>query len=159
MDEITQDTVDYIALRRLQDSYADIVTRRAWAELHDIFVPDVDVVVDTRKGEPRAFGDPDGIGGFIGDAIAHFDFFEFVILNAVLWLRDGGDPDQAVGRMYINELRREHATGEWTLAYGVYHDRYSRIDGRWWFTKRRYHSLARTPPESVAFEFPAGDQW
>ena len=29
MDPITQETVDYVAVRRLQDSYADIVTRRA----------------------------------------------------------------------------------------------------------------------------------
>ena len=46
-----QETVDYVAVRRLQDSYADIVTRRAWAEFHDIFVPDIDVVIDIRKGD------------------------------------------------------------------------------------------------------------
>ena len=78
-----QETVDYVAVRRLQDSYADIVTRRAWAEFHDIFVPDIDVVLDTRKGDLiNAYG-PDQVSGFIDAAIARFDFFEFVILNAL----------------------------------------------------------------------------
>jgi len=31
MDPELRETVDYIALRRLQNAYADIVTRRAWA--------------------------------------------------------------------------------------------------------------------------------
>ena len=35
MEPELQETIDYIAVRRLQNAYADIVTRRAWAELHD----------------------------------------------------------------------------------------------------------------------------
>jgi hypothetical protein len=155
--DLTQETIDYVALRRLQDAYADIVTRRAWSELHDIFVPDIDVIVDTRRADPIVMTGPDAVSGFISGAIARFDFFEFVILNARVWLRHDGDNDLAVGRMYISELRRELGTGSWTASYGVYHDRYARIDGQWWFTRRRYHSLARTPPEDAAFEFPSGD--
>ena len=152
-----QETVDYIAVRRLQDSYADIVTRRAWREFHDIFVPDIDVVVDTRRDTPMVMSSPDEVSGFIAGAIARFDFFEFVILNAIVWLRHDGDDDVAVGRMYISELRREGETGHWTTSYGVYHDRYARIGGRWWFARRRYHSLGRTPPEDATFDFPTGD--
>lgn len=152
-----QELADYIAVRRLQDSYADIVTRRAWPEFHDIFVPDVDVVVDTRRGDPMVMSSPDELSSFIAGAIARFDFFEFVILNALVWPRHNGNIDLAVGRMYISELRREIDTGHWTTSYGVYHDRYARIDGRWCFALRRYHSLARTPPEDAAFEFPTGD--
>ena len=157
MDPITQETVDYVAVRRLQDSYADIVTRRAWTEFHDIFVPDIDVVIDTRKGALIDAHGPEEVSGFIDNAIARFDFFEFVILNARVWLRHEGDDDRAIGRMYIAELRREAGNEEWTTSYGVYHDRFARIDARWWFAGRRYHSLARTPPDGGAFEFPTGD--
>ena len=158
MDAITQETIDYVAVRRLQDSYADIVTRRAWTEFHDIFVPDIDVVIDTRKGALIDAHGPDEVSGFIDNAIAHFDFFEFVILNARVWLRhDDDDDDRATGRMYIAELRREAGNEEWTTSYGVYHDRFARIDARWWFAGRRYHSLARTPPDGGAFGFPTGD--
>ena len=91
------------------------------------------------------------------DLNRRFDFFEFVILNAPVWLRHDGDDDLAIGRMYIMELRREAGSEHWSNSYGVYHDRYARIDGRWWFARRRYHSLGRTPPEGGAFPFPTGD--
>ena len=94
------------------------------------------------------------MSGFIDAAIARFDFFEFVILNARVWLRHDDSDDLAVGRMYISELRREAGSEEWTTSYGVYHDRFAAIDDRWWFAQRRYHSLARTPPDGGAFPFP-----
>ena len=137
MDPITQETVDYVALRRLQDSYADIVTRRAWTEFHDIFVPDIDVVIDTRKGALIDAHGPDEVSGFIDNAIARFDFFEFVILNARVWLRHDGDDDRAIGRMYIAELRREARNEEWTTSFGENHDTFSRVDSGWCFEGRR----------------------
>ena len=61
--------------------------------------------------------------------------------------------DRATGRMYIAELRREGGSEQWTTSYGVYHDRFARIDGRWWFARRRYQSLARTGRAEI-FPFP-----
>lgn len=150
MDSLTADTIDYIAIRRLQDAYADIVSRRAWTELREIFVDDIEVSVDRRSGEPLVFVGPDEIGGFIARQIDHMDFFEFVILNTRVFQNVGGDPDHAIARMYINELRHEY--GRFTHAYGLYRDDYRRLDGRWWFTRRRYQSLARTGPEFQAFD-------
>ncbi|HZP28052.1 MAG TPA: nuclear transport factor 2 family protein [Acidimicrobiia bacterium] len=157
MDPEVRETVDYVALRRLQNAYADIATRRAWAELHDIFVPDIEVVVDTQRGEPFRLRGPQAVGDFIGEAVSAFDFFEFVILNSRVFLnhRTGGDPDAASARMWMNELRHEHAAGgRWTLAYGLYQDDFRRIDGRWWFTGRRYQSLARSGRDFDVFPFP-----
>ena len=158
MEPELQETIDYIAVRRLQNAYADIVTRRAWAELRDIFVPDIEVVLDTRRGEPLRLRGPDAVGDFIGTAIADFDFFEFVILNTRVFLNHGnaGDPDAASARMWMNELRHEQpAGGRWTLAYGLYEDEFRRIDGRWWFTGRNYQSLARTARDFDVFPIPA----
>lgn len=157
MDPELRETVDYIAVRRLQNAYADIVTRRAWAELHDIFVPDLELVLDTRRDEPLRLRGPQAVGDFIGNAIAEFDFFEFVILNTRVFLNHttGGDPDVASARMWMNELRHESpAGGRWTLAYGLYQDDFRRIDGKWWFTARRYQSLARTARDFDVFPFP-----
>jgi hypothetical protein len=158
MEPELQETIDYIAVRRLQNAYADIVTRRAWAELHDIFVPDLEVVLDTRRGEPLQLRGPQAVGDFIGNAIAEFDFFEFVILNTRVFLNhgNGGDPDVASARMWMNELRHEQAAGgRWTLAYGLYQDEFRRIDGRWWFTGRNYQSLARTARDFDVFPIPS----
>jgi hypothetical protein len=157
MDDIASETADYIALRRLQDAYADIATRRAWSELHDIFLPDVVVTVDRRVASPLEMAGPDAVGEFIGNAIAHLDFFEFVILNTRVFLNHEGDPDQATARMYINELRHDADAGRFTHAYGIYHDVYRRRGGQWWFSRRRYHSLARTGRDAEVFAFPEGN--
>jgi hypothetical protein len=157
MEPELQETIDYIAVRRLQNAYADIVTRRAWEELHDVFVPDIEVVLDTRRGEPLRLRGPQAVGDFIDKAIAEFDFFEFVILNTRVQLGHGtgGDPDAASARMWMNELRHELAAGgRWTLVYGLYQDEFRRIDGRWWFAGRRYQSLARTARDFDVFPMP-----
>jgi hypothetical protein len=144
------ETVDYVAIRRLQSAYADVCTRRAWAELDGLFLPDALVEVDRRVGEPMRFVGPRAIGDFIGDAISGMDFFEFVVLNTRVELAVGGDPDVACARMYMQELRHETDSGRFTIVYGVYHDRLARAGGHWWFEHRRYHTLTRSAGPDAA---------
>lgn len=151
------ETVDYVAIRRLQDAYADVVTRRAWEELGELFLPDAVVELDTRQGDVIRMDGPRELGEFIAGAIERFDFFEFVTLNTRIVIGAGGHDDAAHGRLYMCELRTEREARHWNNAFGVYHDRYRRYHDRWWFAHRRYHSLARPAAgdETVdAFEFP-----
>jgi hypothetical protein len=150
------DTDDVVALARLQARYADVVTRRAWPELHDVFRPDATVVVDTVTSPARTLTGPGELGAFVGGAVERFDHFTFVILNAVVDVGAGGDPDAAEGRMFMCEIRHETARDEWSYAHGVYSDRYAHLDGRWWFTSRRYRSMARTGPEAAVLGLPPG---
>ncbi len=155
MDEdAVQEAVDYGALTRVQSAYADVVNRRAWDDFAQLFLPDCPVTIDKRSGEPLQFVGPEQIGEFIRRSIEVFEFFEFVILNAhtVLGL-EGGAPDTASSRMFMCELRQDRASGHWTNAFGVYHDQYRKVDGRWWFAQRHYQSLARTGRGDV-FPFP-----
>ena len=153
-------TDDYVAICRLQSAYADVVTRRAWTELTELFLADALVEVDTQGSEVLRFEGAEALGAFIGGALERFDFFEFVILNTRIELGVGGDgqpnDDRADGRMYMCELRTDRETGRVNNAFGVYHDRYERYDGRWQFAHRRYHSLARTGTERDldTFAFP-----
>ena len=133
------ETIDYIALRRLQNRYADVVTRRAWAELATLFLPDAKVVIDRRNVEPLVLHGPAAVGDFISGAIDHFDLFEFVILNTVMDI----EGDRAQTRLYMWEVRHDPAAGR-SDAFGLYQDEHRRIDGRWWFSGRRYQTLART---------------
>jgi hypothetical protein len=153
MEPELREAVDYLAIRRLQDAYADVVTRRAWPELHDLFRPDCELVLDVRDGEVRTFVGPDGIGRFIADAITRFSYFQFVVLGTRVNVASNG-PDGSSARLYMCELRQDAADGRGSVAFGVYHDDYVRIDGRWWFARRRYHSLARTAPDLAVFPFP-----
>lgn len=137
---VTDDTNAYIAITRLQASYADAVTRRAWSVLGELFLPDCPVSVDTITRPVINLTGPNELGTFINGALERFDFFEFVILNTVV---DVSGPDAATGRLYIVEIRHERASDEWSQAFGRYDDSYTQHDGRWRFAERRYRSLAR----------------
>jgi SnoaL-like domain len=150
-----QETIDYIAITRLQSAYGDTVNRRAWDEFGTLFLPDAPVHIDTVTNPTVDVIGPAELGRFIGGAVERFEFFEFVILNAVVDIggTDDTDADRARGRLFMCELRQERDSGRWTNAFGVYRDDYARVDGRWWFARRRYQSLARTGRADV-FPFP-----
>jgi SnoaL-like domain len=152
-DALAQETIDYVAICRLGAAYADAVTRRAWAELEELFIPSARVTVDTVTSTPIELDGPTGVGDFIAGAVERFEFFELVILNTTVDFHGGNDPDTARARMFTCELRQDRSNGRWTNAFGVYHDEYTRIDGRWWFARRRYQSLARTGRAEI-FPFP-----
>ena len=152
----SSETDDVVALWRLQSRYADVVTRRAWSEMGELFRPDTTVHIDTVTAPARTTTGPDEFAAFVAGSLERFDHFAFVILNTVLDVAVGGDPDAAEGRIFMCEIRHETALDMWHNAYGVYSDRYRRIDGRWWFAGRRYRSMARTGPESVVLGVPAG---
>jgi hypothetical protein len=150
--DIAQETIDYVAITRLQAAYGDIVNRRAWAEFTDLFLPGASVRIDTVTNPVVDVTGPGELGAFIGGAVERFEFFEFVILNARVFF-DDADRDRARARVFMCELRQERESGRWSNAYGVYHDDYARVDDRWWFAARRYQSLARTGRADV-FAFP-----
>jgi len=138
----TQDALAYLAITRLQAAYADVVTRRAWAELHDLFVPDAPVHIDMVTHPAIEVVGAAALGEFIGGAVERFEFFEFTILNTVVEVRS---PTEAVGRLYMAELRQDASNGLWSNAFGLYQDRFAAgEDGRWRYAERHYQSLART---------------
>ena len=149
------DSTAYLAISRLQAAYADVVTRRAWPELEPLFVADCPIHVDTVSNPVIELLGASALGAFVGDAIERFDFFEFVILNTVI---DVAGNDTARGRLYMVELRQDAATGEWSNAFGVYHDTYRLVDGAWRFGERHYQSLARKVGAERALVFPFPDR-
>ena len=145
----------YVALRRLQNRYADIVTRRAWPELHEIMRPGCVVTVDLTDRAVDFHG-PGPIGDFIGAQLEQFSFFEFVILTTVMDI--DAPAGAATARMYMQEARQNVSDGRRSDTYGVYHDRFDRDpDGRWWFARRRYRSYARTNPTGSATDMTVFD--
>jgi hypothetical protein len=151
---VDDDALAYLAITRLQAAYADVVTRRAWPELEPLFLPDAPIHVDTVSRPVIELVGATALGEFVGGAIEHFEFFEFVILNTVVHVELD---ETARGRLYMVELRQERDTGEWSNAFGVYHDDYALVDGQWCFAERHYQSLARKVASAPAeiFPFPA----
>jgi hypothetical protein len=137
------------AVSRLQAAYGDAVTRRHWGDVRDLFTPDAVVRIDARTRPPFELAGPVAIAAFIEQSLEGFAFFEFAILNAVAEV----DGPSGSGRVYISELRHDHA-GEWTQVFGLYQDTYVRQDDRWRIAARQYHSLARTGPRVESFPLP-----
>ena len=103
----SDETIAYTAVRRVQDRYADIVTRRAWPELAEIMRADCTITVDLLDRGSIDFVGPAAIGDFIGTQLEQFDFFEFVImLHGYGLLRL---PLSETGRLYDRHLRKQSA--------------------------------------------------
>ena len=134
--------VDEVAIRGLIAAYADIVNRRTWAELEDLFLSDAPVVLDLRDRPPMEFVGPNAIGEFVGGALEQYPFFEFVALNVRVRLALDGDPDRAGVRTYMCELRQDHA-GTPSRAFGLYQDVVVRAASGWRFAARHYQSMGR----------------
>jgi hypothetical protein len=147
--DLNMETIDYIAIRRLQSAYADSVNRRAWSDFSDIFLPNASVTINTQSSPAMKFSGPVEIGNFIRDAIQGFDLFEFVVLNTVVNFLPAEDTKakSATARVYMCEIRHEAATGRGSTAYGLYQDSYECANGQWRIAARLYQSIARTAPD------------
>ena len=149
----------HATISRLQAAYGDVITRRAWPELGDMFTHDAVVRIDVRSPARPPF---DVVGAaamheFLAGALDAFAFFEFSILNTVVDVAPGAA--EATGRVYLCEHRCDHA-GAWTQAFGLYQDRYARsAGGDWRIAGRQYTSLARlaAPPGTQVDTFPFPD--
>lgn len=144
--------IEQLAIGRLQSAYADVINRRAWDELEPLFEPDAPIRIDPVTRDAIELEGAAALGEFVGGAVERFAFFEFVILNSHVELPTAAAPDEAAARIFMCEIRRDVGTLEWSVAYGVYHDRYRRSSGSWRFARRDYQSLTRTGGE--VFPFP-----
>ena len=143
-------------IRDLHARYADICSRQAFDELPALILPDANINLDLR-GRSMDFTGPKEIGDFIATSIQPFDFFQFLIRNAVVDIDESGQV--ASGRLWMSELRHVRDTGQWSTIFGLYHDRYVNVDGTWMIAGRQYHSLARIShglDDCVLFDFPEG---
>ena len=151
------ETDEVVALWRLQSRYADVITRRAWDELPELFRPDTAVHLDLVTAPPRTLVGPAEFTEVISAAMARFDHFTFVILNTVVEL---DEPERARGRIFMCEFRHEPehdgGPGGWSTAHGVYQDQYVKIHSRWWIAERHYRSMARTGPAEAILGLPPG---
>jgi hypothetical protein len=153
MGEVNDETGEYIAIRRLQDSYADVVSRRAFSELRGLFLPAAPVLIELPGGTREVIG-PDDFGRFIEKRIGDLAFFQFVILNSVVEVAVDGDATRARARTHMCELSQRTADGQFTVLYGLYRDEYARSDGRWWFAHRRFSPLAVKERGLEVFGYP-----
>lgn len=151
-DEAIEETVCRVAIQALQGAYADSINRRSFRELSALFLPDARIELTTLRQQPLVLTGPEALGRFIGEFAERLDFFQFVVLNSRLELRL--DEEAALGRHFICEYRWEQAANRFTQVFGVYRDRYRRIDGRWWFEHRAFDPLVSAGSDDRVVGFP-----
>ncbi|MFN8017025.1 MAG: nuclear transport factor 2 family protein [Acidimicrobiales bacterium] len=144
-DDELQAVVDRAAIEDLQRAYADGVTRRDWAQVRSLFLPDAVVALDLVDRPGRELAGPEALTSFVAGAIERFSFFEFVILNARIALWSDGDRSAATATIFMCELRAEGEPPVRSEAFGRYQDAYRKVDGAWRIAGRRYRSIARFP--------------
>ncbi|MEZ4281532.1 MAG: nuclear transport factor 2 family protein [Myxococcota bacterium] len=144
--------MSHTAIQRLHTAYADCVNRRAFGALSELFLADALIELTPLRPPRIELRGPEALGDFIARAVERFDFFQFVVLNA--HFAPGPDDRSADGRVFMCEYRREHASSNWTQVFGVYHDRYREVEGRWWFARRTFHPLASQGSDDVVFPVP-----
>lgn len=142
-DHATAHHDDLAAVLRLQHAYADVVNRQAFAELTELFVSDITLVMEF-PGHTKEITGPVAFGEYVAKRIDHLEFFQFVMTNGVAEVAGSDAPDRATGRMWFHELHQDRAQHRMLWLYGLYRDEYVRIDGRWWFAHRRFAPLAMT---------------
>jgi hypothetical protein len=140
-------TDDHAAIFRLQRAYADVVSRMAFAELGELFVPDIRLLMEL-PGHTKELVGPQAFGEYVARRVTHLEFFQFVVTNAVAELA-ADDRDRAHGHMYFYELHQDREHHRLRTLYGLYRDQYVRVDGRWWFAHRRFAPLAMTSSDDA----------
>lgn len=146
-----EETATVVAIGRLWAAYADIVSRRSWAELDGLFLPEAVVDLHVAGRDPFQLQGPKAVGDFIGSAIADMTFFQFVPLNHVVDVAPGAR--EASGRLWMSELRQFSGWGHFTQVWGLYTDTLVLTDRPddpfrgWRLAHRRYETLARTGPD------------
>lgn len=144
--------IRHTAIQRLHTAYADCLNRRAFEALSELFLADARIDLTPLRPPRIELRGPEALGDFIARAIERFDFFQFVVLNA--HVAPGADDRSAAGRIFMCEYRRERTSSNWTQVFGVYHDLYREVEGRWWFARRTFHPLASQGSDDVVFPVP-----
>lgn len=152
-----QETIDWVAIRRLHASYADAVNRRAWSDLEALFLTDAVVRVELPRKEPVEVVGPEALGDFIRGAVERFDWFQFVVLEAHIEWPPGIPDGEALGRVYMVELRLDGRTGQETKAFGLYQDRYRSTAEGWRFAARRFRPTVWSGRDLSTRPLPALD--
>jgi len=128
----TPDTLDAVAtaaaivhIQQLAIRYAQGVDQRDLASVAELFVPDVDCGHWGRGRDAleRMYRENDAT---MGVSIHRVSTHSVEVV----------DGDSATGTVYLTAEHQQH-DGSWARIAGAYHDRYARIDDRWFFAQRR----------------------
>ena len=125
---------DELAIRALVAHFADIVNRRAYDELPEVWANEG---VWQIPGYDDCIG-PAAMADRLRGLLDNHEALVQLVHSGRIWL----DDNRAAGRWYISEVARG-VDGQSRMFAGVYHDETVRKADGWRFIRRRYESLIR----------------
>ncbi len=128
---------DERALQQLMARYVDAANRRDGDDWAQTWAEDGTWDIVGMEVTGRA-----AILDMWKQVVAGFDFAILMPSSSLLQV----DGDRASGHWYLQEFTRD-LQGERVLALSRYLDEYSKIDGQWYFQKRRYDFIYRGPAD------------
>jgi hypothetical protein len=146
------DLAGYVAVTRLQRTYGDVCTRRAWAELPALCTPDSVFTFRFGGGAPAELSGAAGLQQFGAGAVERFSFYQYIVLNTVVSIAG----NRADARLGVLEIGVDRESGEWLEFYGHYDDVCTQVDGTWRFARRDYRLTARRAAHDVVVVAPPG---
>ncbi len=140
----------HLAIQQLAIRYAMAVDARDMEAWVGCFRPDVDM---GRHGTGR-----EALRRYLDPMVRRFYRSVHQICGHRIEFAGHGGPDRATGAVYC---RAEHEVGdEWIVMAICYFDEYARVEGEWFFSRRRerhwYAADAVRTPQSVGFTGWAG---
>jgi uncharacterized protein (TIGR02246 family) len=135
------------AIEDLVGSYGDAVTRRDNALWRSLWADDATWVLGDRTSIGLT-----AIFASYEKAIMPLQFAAHVVFPVGVQV----DGDTARGRWYVQEILKTE-NGPSMLLFGMYNDRYRRVDARWRFAIRRFNFLFQSvlPEGATAVPLPA----
>lgn len=140
-------------IRQLPARYARALDSRNIAELVELFPPDVQVGRD-RRGRDALFTYMDELMRFARVSV-------HLIAGHTI---DFTDADNATGVVYCADELERPDLGQWQVGRIQYWDTYQRVDGTWYFARRKLHrwyiadALERPSAGAGNAEIPMGDR-
>ena len=139
-----------LEIRDLVARFADVVNRKATAEMDQLLTPDAELVItnfQTVVGAPA-------IITFLHDLLALWGGIVQAVHSGRVTVEGGTHPVQASGRWYLSEFGVKEGVD--TYAGGVYSDDYVRTSSGFRFSRRRFDLLyLRSGASVAAYPFPA----
>ncbi|HEY2565628.1 MAG TPA: nuclear transport factor 2 family protein [Acidimicrobiales bacterium] len=118
------------AIRQLPHRYGVAIDSRDMDMMVDLFVPDVRVGKEEfgrdalKRWYTATMSTPKASCHFVGNHVVDFD-----------------DADHAHGIVYCHDELEQPERGEWAQGMLQYWDTYLRVDGEWYFERRKFHRL------------------
>lgn len=122
------DRIESLAeIHQLPARYALALDGRDMDALVELFIPDVRVGADHQG---RA-----ALRAWFADVMSVPRTSVHLVSNHVV---DFEGPDRATGVVYCHDELERPATGKWETGRLIYRDTYTRVDGHWYFARRRF---------------------